>query len=132
MFAPPAMRPAVGTPLETVEPEAPDALIAPVCTVPWATPQTSPCASIKGVTIRVPPCRLLASPIADTVTSNREPGAAKAGRLAVTITAATSLVLGVAARVLTPRRSRDDCRLCWVKGALRNASPVPFRPTTMP
>jgi len=58
--------------------------------------------------------------------------AAKAGRLAVTITAATFLVLSVASRVLTPRRSSMASRLCLVKGALRRASPVPFRPTTMP
>ena len=35
--APPAMRPDVGTPLLTEEPEAPPAEMAPVCTVPWAT-----------------------------------------------------------------------------------------------
>ena len=84
------------------------------------------------VATSVPPCRLLASPIAETVTSIREPGAMKAGRLAVTITAAMSLVFGVAARVLTPMRSSADWIDCWVKGALRRASPVPFRPTTMP
>jgi hypothetical protein len=36
-LAPPAMRPAVGTPFRTAEPEAPPALIEPVCTVPCAT-----------------------------------------------------------------------------------------------
>ncbi len=36
-MAPEAMRPAVGTPLEIEEPDAPEAVIAPVCTVPWAT-----------------------------------------------------------------------------------------------
>ena len=51
--------------------------------------------------------------------------------MAVTITAATFLVsMLVAARVLTPRRSSIDCRLCCVKGALRRLSPVLFRPTT--
>ena len=36
--APPeAMRPAVGTPRVTVDPEPPAAETAPVCTVPWAT-----------------------------------------------------------------------------------------------
>ena len=34
MIAPPAMRPAVGTPLEIEDPEAPEALTEPVCTVP--------------------------------------------------------------------------------------------------
>ena len=53
----------------------------------------------------VPPCRLLASPSALTETSMRVPCAAKAGRLAVTITAATFLVCMVSPRVLTPRRS---------------------------
>ncbi len=36
-MAPPAIRPAVGTPLETEEPEAPPAEMEPVCTVPWLT-----------------------------------------------------------------------------------------------
>ncbi len=36
-MAPAAMRPAVGTPRTTVEPEAPWAETAPVWTVPWAT-----------------------------------------------------------------------------------------------
>ena len=36
-MAPPAIRPAVGTPLDTDEPEAPPAEIEPVCTVPWLT-----------------------------------------------------------------------------------------------
>ncbi len=35
-MAPAAIRPAVGTPLTTEEPEAPWAETAPVCTVPWA------------------------------------------------------------------------------------------------
>ena len=71
--------------------------------------------------------------MAETVTSIWEPEAEKAGRLAVTITAATSLVsMLVVLRVFTPSRSSIDCRLCWVKGALRRLSPVPFRPTTRP
>ncbi len=36
-MAPAAIRPAVGTPRSTVEPEAPWADTAPVCTVPCAT-----------------------------------------------------------------------------------------------
>lgn len=46
--------------------------------------------------------------MAETVTSTLLPRAAKGGRLAVTITAATSLVLTLARpRVLTPKRSRS-------------------------
>ena len=50
----------------------------------------------------------------------------------MTITAATFLVFSVASRVLTPSRSSMASRLCLVKGAFRRASPVPFKPTTMP
>ena len=64
--------------------------------------------------------------------SMREPWAEKPGRLAVTMTAATFLVLSVAPRVLTPRRSSIDCTDCRVKGELRSESPVPLRPTTRP
>jgi hypothetical protein len=72
--------------------------------------------------------------MAETVTSMVEPEAAKAGRLAVTITAATSLVCiwDWAARVFTPSRSSMATRLCWVIGAFSRLSPVPFNPTTRP
>ena len=70
--------------------------------------------------------------MADTVASMGEPAAEKAGSFAVTITAATFLVLRLASRVLTPSRSSMASRLWRVKGALRSESPVPFRPTTMP
>ncbi len=70
--------------------------------------------------------------MAATEISTVEPAAAKAGKLAVTITAATFLVSMVASRVLTPRRSSMSIRLCLVMGALRRLSPVPARPTTRP
>ena len=70
--------------------------------------------------------------MAETLTSICEPDAAKAGRLEVTITAATFLVSMWASRVFTPRRSSMDSRLCLVKGALRRLSPVPLSPTTRP
>src|SRR6202022_1401651 len=83
-----------------------------------------------GQTPRVPPSRLLASPIAETVASILEPDAAKAGRRAVTITAATFLVLSrpVAAGswVLTPSRSIIDWIACLVNGAFCSESPVLF------
>jgi len=74
----------------------------------------------------------LASPSALTEMSMRVPWPEKAGRLAVTITAATFLVCMVSPRVLTPSRSSMVCRLCWVKGALRSESPEPLSPTTRP
>ncbi len=78
----------------------------------------------RGVTSRTPPCRLVASPSAETVTSMRVPWAAKAGRSAETMTAATLAVFSVVPRVLTPRRSSMPIRLCCVNGALRSVSPV--------
>ncbi len=70
--------------------------------------------------------------MAETEASICEPEAEKAGSRAVTITAATFLVLRSASRTLTPSRSSIASRLCLVKGALRRVSPVPFRPTTRP
>ncbi len=72
--------------------------------------------------------------MAETVASISEPEAAKAGRRAVTITAATFLVFRVwaASRTLTPSRSSMADRLCLVKAAFCSESPVPLSPTTMP
>ena len=67
-----------------------------------------------------------------TETSMRVPWAEKAGRFAVTITAATFLVCIVVPRVLTPSRSSMVWMLCWVNGAFFRESPVPLRPTTRP
>lgn len=80
----------------------------------------------------MPPWRFLASPSAETVTSMRVPWVAKAGRLPVTITAATLPVRMVAPRMLTPMRSSIACSDCLVKGMLLSVSPVPLRPTTRP
>ena len=63
--------------------------------------------------------------------SMRLPLRAKAGRLAVTMTAATFLVpqLGLSwSRVLTPSRSSIPISDCRVNTALSSRSPVPFRP----
>ena len=53
----------------------------------------SPSAPFKGVINNVPPLNDFAFPIADTVTSNVCPGFWKAGRSAVTITAAAFLAV---------------------------------------
>jgi hypothetical protein len=77
----------------------------------------------------------VASPIALTETSMRAPWRAKAGRVAVTMTAATLRGRRVAASVAsiaTPKRSSMPMRLCWVNGEFVRVSPVVFRPTTMP
>ena len=70
------------------------------------------------MTSRVPPCSDFESPSAETVTSSRVPCVEKAGRFAVTMTAATLAVRRLAPRVLTPRRSSIACSDCLVKGAL--------------
>jgi hypothetical protein len=67
-----------------------------------------------------------------TEISMREPFEEKAGRLAVTITAATFLVCIVWPRVLVPIRSSMVWIESWVKGAFFSESPVPLRPTTRP
>jgi len=71
-FAPPAEAPA-----------------PPTSTLPCAIAYTWPSAPFNGVNSRVPPRKLLALPMEDTVTSIGCPGRAKAGKLAVTMTAAT-------------------------------------------
>ena len=70
--------------------------------------------------------------MAETVTSIWEPCAEKGARLAVTMTAATFLVLIGAPRVLTPSRSSMVCSACCVNGAFLSESPVLFSPTTRP
>ena len=104
-MAPLEMRPAVGTPRVTLA-ASPWAEKPPTATGPWPTridlavgaeqrrDQQGAALQILGVAHG-----------AETDTSMRVPGAAKAGRLAVTITAATFLVCMVWPRVLTPSRS---------------------------
>ena len=72
--------------------------------------------------------------MAPTLMSMRVPVRAKAGRVAVTMTAATFLVRRVfeMSRVLTPIRSSMPMTDCWVNGELLIVSPVPFSPTTRP
>ena len=64
----------------------------------------------------------------------RLPVRAKAGRLAVTMTAATFLVCSLApwSRVFTPSRSSMPISDWRVNTALSSLSPVPFSPTTSP
>ena len=82
---------------------------------------------------RVPPRRLLALPIEDTVTSIAWPGRAKAGRLAVTMTAATFLsCMLVPCGTVTPMLPSMLTMLCLVKGVCVVWSPLPSRPTTRP
>jgi hypothetical protein len=74
----------------------------------------------------------LASPIAETVMSMREPCREKGGSVAVTITAATLLVRSAVSRALTPRRSSMPMRLSRVKIERLSVSPEPLSPTTRP
>ena len=66
------------------------------------------------------------------MTSMRVPWVPNAGRLAVTMTAATLPVRMVWPRMLTPSRSSIAVSDCLVKGMLLSVSPVPFSPTTRP
>lgn len=83
--------------------------------------------------MRLPPRRLLALPIEDTVMSMVEPGLAKGGRSACTITAATFFNCGLTvAGTVTPICVSMLRMLCTVKGVCEVWSPVPSRPTTRP
>ena len=80
--------------------------------------------------ISVPPRRLLAPPIDDTLTSIGWPGCAKAGSSAVTITAAELRPCGATpGGSVTPSDCSIEFRLCAVTAV---CSPVPSRPTTTP
>ena len=74
---------------------------------------------------------MAASPIEETVTSILTPGVANAGRVAVTITAATFLTRKAVGGTLTPIFCSRLDRLC-VENTVCWRSPVPLRPTTMP
>lgn len=81
--------------------------------------------------ISVPPARLRASPIEDTVTSIRSPTLAEGGSTAVTITTATLRLLSWSSVTLVPRRL-STLRSAWRVTALRRVSPDPARPVTKP
>ena len=83
--------------------------------------------------IRLPPRRLFALPIDDTVTSMRCPGFANGGRSACTVTAAAFFSWGLTfAGSVTPKRASMLRMLRTVNGAWLVWSPEPSRPTTMP
>ena len=69
--------------------------------------------------------------MAETVTSIRWPGLAKAGRSAVMITAAAFFSAGLTpGGNCTPTRPETPC-IAWVRYS-RLSSPVPDSPTTIP
>ena len=74
----------------------------------------------------MPPSRLMASPMEETVTSRRVPGGQTAGRLAVTKTAATFLTTRVVGETCTPMRCSILAKV-WVVKMVCWRSPVPFR-----
>ena len=81
----------------------------------------------------MPPFRLFALPSEETVTSRLWPGRAKAGRLAVTSTAATFFSCSACpGGRFTPSCASIAVRLCVVNGVCAVWSPLPSRPTTSP
>ncbi len=107
------------------------ALKPPTETAPCAVAYTRLFAARSSVITSVPPCRLVASPIADTVTSALSPEWAKGPRFAVTMTAATSRVRTSCEVVESP----NDCSTFWIVFDVNAAdveSPVWLRPVTMP
>ena len=69
--------------------------------------------------------------MAATVTSMREPGCAKGGSVAVTITAAVFFTWMAVGETVSPMRSSRLVRL-WAEKTVWRRSPVPARPTTSP
>ena len=93
--APFGTRPADGTLTAMLEPSLPETPKPPTTRLPWAMAYTSPSAPISGVMIKLPPRRLCALPMDDTVTSMVWPVLANGGRSACTVTAATFLSCGL-------------------------------------
>ena len=120
-MAPPGTRPTVTTFFDT-DPAAPPAANPPTMTGPWATAYTPPSAPLRGTWRRVPPWRLLASPMVLTVTSIFCPGRAKAGRSAVMVTTATFRLFTALSFRVTPNWLMRF-RIIWV--AMVPLSPVP-------
>ena len=130
--APPEMRPTLKW-LMTTELPAACAPTPPTSTLPCAMPYTWPSAPFSGVISKVPPRRLFALPIDDTVTSSSWPGWANAGKAVVTITAATFFNCKlVPCGKLMPCCCSIAATLWMVKGVCVVWSPLPSRPTTRP
>ncbi|MNJ78407.1 hypothetical protein D3C77_761540 [compost metagenome] len=69
----------------------------------------------------------------DTTTSSVWPGRANAGKVVVTMTAATFFnCMLLPAGTVMPSCDSMLVRLCWVNGVWRTWSPLPSRPTTRP
>ena len=88
-------------------------------------------AARSSVITSVPPCKLVASPSAETVTSAVSPECANGGSDAVTMTAATSRVRTSVEVVVRPKL----CSTFWMVlevNAAEAVSPLWLRPVTMP
>ena len=142
--APAGTRAEVGTPMLTLEPAALASMPVAV-SAPWASAYTSPSAPRRLVSSKLPPRRLVALPMAETLTSIFWPGLAKPGSSAVIMTAATflmSMALDVLVceaasksakgpSMLTPMRLSMVFKL-WAVNDTSEPSPVPCKPTTRP
>ena len=127
------MRPALGMLTEIREPSRPEAPKPPTTRLPCAIAYTWPSTPRSGVISRLPPRRLRALPMDDTVTSIACPGLANGGNCACTATAATFFNCGFTpGGIDTPSSSSIAFRLCTVNGACEVWSPEPSSPTTRP
>ena len=129
--APAGISPEVGTPSVTVS-ASPSATTPPAMIAPCATAYIWPSAAFSGVITSVPPSRLEASPIAETVTSTWLPARENGGSAAVTSTAATLRARICSPVTLTPSRSSRLTMASSVNGEFRKLSPELLRPTTRP
>jgi hypothetical protein len=131
--APFGIRPLLGMFTVMLEPSLPSTPKPLIRMLPCAIAYTWPLAPRKGVMTRLPPRRLFALPIEDTVTSMVWPGLAKGGRLACTVTAATFCSIGlVLGGTVTPNFASMFSMLWIVNGVWVVWSPVPSSPTTRP
>ena len=93
--APFGIRPTVGVLITTLLPSRPCAPKPPTIKLPCAIAYTLPSTPFKKVCSKVPPRKLPALPIEETVISIVCPGFLNAGNSACTATAATFLILGL-------------------------------------
>ena len=114
-----------------VEPDAPSAEKPPTVIAPCAIAQVRSSAPLSGAASSVPPPRLFALPIDDTVMSSAIPGFANAGSSVVISTAATFFAFRSAGSIVTPSFFSIFVSALFTAGE-RVSSPVPSRPTTRP
>ena len=128
--APFAIVPTVGILTDIEEPSAPSTPKPPTAKFPCAIAYVCPSAPFKGAISNVPPLKLFALPMDETVTPIFCPTLVNGIKSAVIITAAEFFPLKLLVSTFIPNCDIVDCIL-WSVNA-RDESPVPSSPTTIP